>query len=78
MVSPRDIAALIPEYSVFTTGCLMRSAHLDAVYDGDIGAGGKAKIEKDVGITLVKGQYLGTRHHPARGEGGRRRPTWRA
>ncbi len=63
MVSPQDIAALIPEYSVFTCGYLMRDpAHLDAVYDGDIGAEYKAKIEKDVGITLVKSQYLGTRH----------------
>ena len=63
MVSPQDIAALIPEYSVFTTGYLMRDpAHLDAVYDGDIGAEYNAKIEKDVGITLVKSQYLGTRH----------------
>jgi TRAP-type transport system periplasmic protein len=63
MVSPQDIAALIPEYSVFTTGYLMRDpAHLDAVYDGDIGAEYKARIEKDVGITIVKSQYLGTRH----------------
>src|SRR5262245_54286975 len=63
MVSPQDISALIPEYSVFTTGYLMRDpAHLDAVYDGDIGAEYKARIEKDVGITIVKSQYLGTRH----------------
>lgn len=63
MVSPQDISALIPEYSVFATGYLMRDpAHLDAVYDGDIGAEYKAKIEKDIGITLVKSQYLGTRH----------------
>ncbi len=40
MTSPQDIAALIPEYSIFTTGYLMRdAAHLDAVYDGDIGDG---------------------------------------
>jgi tripartite ATP-independent transporter DctP family solute receptor len=63
MVSPQDIAALIPEYSIFTCGYLMRDpAHLDAVYDGDIGAEYKARIEKDIGITLVKSQYLGTRH----------------
>lgn len=63
MVSPQDISALIPEYSVFTCGYLMRDpAHLDAVYDGDIGAEYKARIEKDIGITLVKSQYLGTRH----------------
>src|SRR5882757_8192122 len=30
MVSPQDIASLIPEYSIFTTGYLMRDAkHLD-------------------------------------------------
>jgi len=63
MVSPQDISALIPEYSVFTCGYLMRDpAHLDAVYDGDIGAEYKAKVEKDVGITIVKSQYLGARH----------------
>jgi len=63
MVSPQDISALIAEYSVFTTGYLMRDpAHLDAVYDGDIGAEYKARIEKEIGITLVKSQYLGTRH----------------
>ena len=49
MVSPQDISALIPEYSVFTTGYLMRDpAHLDAVYDGDIGAEYKARIEKEM------------------------------
>ena len=63
MISPQDIAALIPEYSVFTTGYLMRDpAHLDAVYDGDIGAEYKARVEKDVQIHIVKSQYLGTRH----------------
>jgi TRAP-type transport system periplasmic protein len=63
MISPQDISALIPEYSVFTTGYLMRDpAHLDAVYDGEIGAEYKARIEKDVQIHIVKSQYLGTRH----------------
>ncbi len=63
MISPQDIAAIIPEYSVFTTGYLMRDpAHLDAVYDGDIGTEYKARVEKDVQIHIVKSQYLGTRH----------------
>ena len=63
MISPQDIAALIPEYSVFTTGYLMRDpAHLDAVYDGEIGAEYAARVEKDVQIHIVKSQYLGTRH----------------
>jgi len=63
MVSPQDIATLIPEYSIFTTGYLMRDpAHLDAVYDGPIGKDYDARVEKDVGIHLVRSQYLGTRH----------------
>ena len=63
MLSPQDIAAIIPEYSIFTTGYLMRDpAHLDAVYDGDIGAEYKARVEKDVEVHLVRSQYLGTRH----------------
>jgi len=63
MVSPQDIASLIPEYSIFTTGYLMRDPkHLDAVYDGDIGKEYDVRVEKDIGIHLVKSQYLGTRH----------------
>jgi tripartite ATP-independent transporter DctP family solute receptor len=63
MVSPQDIASLIPEYSIFTTGYLMRDPkHLDAVYDGDIGKEYAARVEKDVSIHLVRSQYLGTRH----------------
>ena len=63
MVSPQDIASLIPEYSIFTTGYLMRDPkHLDAVYDGVIGQEYAARIEKDVQIHLVRSQYLGTRH----------------
>jgi TRAP-type C4-dicarboxylate transport system substrate-binding protein len=63
MVSPQDIATLIPEYSIFTTGYLMRDPkHLDAVYDGDIGKEYDARVEKDIQIHLVRSQYLGARH----------------
>ncbi|MBK8157942.1 MAG: TRAP transporter substrate-binding protein DctP [Rhodospirillaceae bacterium] len=63
MISPQDIAAIIPEYSVFTTGYLMRDpAHLDAVYDGEIGTEYAARVEKDVQVHIVRSQYLGTRH----------------
>ena len=63
LTSPQDISNLIPEFSIFTTGYLMRSpAHLDAVYDGDVGAEYKARVAKDVGINIVRSQYLGTRH----------------
>ena len=54
MISPQDIAALIPEYSIFTTGYLMRdAAHLDAVYDGEIGAEYKERVAKDLGLHIV-------------------------
>jgi TRAP-type transport system periplasmic protein len=63
LVSPSDIAELIPEYSIFTTGYLFRdAAHLDAVYDGDIGKEFKSKIGNDLKLEIVKSQYLGTRH----------------
>src|SRR6266849_6829342 len=63
LTSPQDITNLIPEYSIFTTGYLMRDAkHLDAVYDGDIGAEYGARVAKDLGLHIVRSQYLGTRH----------------
>lgn len=62
MISPQDIAVLIPEYSIFTTGYLMRdAAHLDAVYDGEIGKEYKERVVKDIGLHIVKSQYLGSR-----------------
>jgi tripartite ATP-independent transporter DctP family solute receptor len=63
MISPQDVATLISEYSIFTTGYLMRDpAHLDAVYDGDIGKEYTANVEKQIQIHIVRSQYLGTRH----------------
>jgi tripartite ATP-independent transporter DctP family solute receptor len=63
MVSPQDIAVQIPEYSIFTTGYLMRGpAHLDAVYGGDIGKEYANRVSANVDIHIVRSQYLGTRH----------------
>ena len=63
LTSPADIAQLIPEYSIFTTGYLIRDpAHLDAIWDGEVGDEVKAKVGTDLGLQLVKSQYLGTRH----------------
>jgi TRAP-type transport system periplasmic protein len=63
LTSPADLTELIPEYSIFTTGYLMRdAAHLDAVYDGDIGKEVKAKVASDLGLQILRSQYLGTRH----------------
>lgn len=69
MISPQDIAAIVPDYSIFTTGYLMRdAAHLDAVYDGDVGTEYKARVAKDVGLAILRSQYLGTRHVILRAE----------
>jgi len=63
LTSPQDITNFIGEYSIFTNGYLMRdSAHLDAVYDGDIGAEYKARVSQDIGLHIVRSQYLGMRH----------------
>jgi TRAP-type transport system periplasmic protein len=63
LTSPSDIAELIPEYSIFTTGYLFRdAAHLDSVYDGDIGKEFKDKVAGDIQLQIIRSQYLGTRH----------------
>ncbi|MEO9227615.1 MAG: TRAP transporter substrate-binding protein DctP [Devosia sp.] len=63
LTSPSDLAELIPEYSIFTTGYLIRdAAHLDAIYDGEVGTEVKAKVGADLGLEILKSQYLGTRH----------------
>jgi len=63
VITPQDYAAIIPEYSIFTTGYIYRdAAHLDAVFDGDIGAEYKARVAKDVGVQILRSQFFGTRH----------------
>ena len=63
VITPQDYAALIPEYSIFTTGYIYRdAAHLDAVFDGDIGTEYKARIAKDIGVQILRSQYFGARH----------------
>ena len=54
LTSPADIAELIPEYSIFTTGYLIRDpAHLDAIYDGDIGKELKEKVATDLSLQIL-------------------------
>lgn len=64
LTSPSDIAELIPEYSIFTTGYLFRdAAHLDAVFDGgDVGAEFKGKVADDLQLHILRSEYLGARH----------------
>ncbi len=69
MISPQDVAELIPEYSIFTSGYLMRdAAHLDAVYDGDIGDEYRARVADELDLHIVRSQYLGSRQVILRSE----------
>ena len=63
LISPQDVAVQIPEYSIFTTGYLMRDPkHLDAVYDGDIGKEYGQHVSANIDVHIIRSQYLGTRH----------------
>jgi tripartite ATP-independent transporter DctP family solute receptor len=63
LTSPQDIANLIPEYSIFTAGYLIRDPkHLDAVYEGEVGKEYAAKVSEVADFHIVRPQYLGTRH----------------
>ena len=63
LISPQDVAVQIPEYSIFTTGYLMRDPkHLDAVYDGDIGKEYGQHVSANIDVHIIRSQDLGTRH----------------
>jgi tripartite ATP-independent transporter DctP family solute receptor len=64
MTSPQDVATLIPEFSIYTAGYLLRDqAHLRKLFDdSDVGAEYKAKVAEDLDIVILGSQYLGTRH----------------
>lgn len=64
MTSPQDIATLIPEYSIFTAGYLLRDqAHLRKLFDeSDVGAEYKARVADELNVVILGSQYLGTRH----------------
>lgn len=62
LVSMQDVAKQIPEYSLFTTGYLIRDAqHLASVYDGPIGAEISQTTDEKMGIHLLQAIYYGTR-----------------
>lgn len=64
MTSPQDVATLIPEFSIYTAGYLLRDqAHLRKLFDdSDVGAEYKAKVAEDLDLVILGSQYLGTRH----------------
>lgn len=62
LISAQDISKQIKEYSIFTSGYLIRDpAHQQAVFGGDIGKEVYARVAKDMKIQILGIQYLGTR-----------------
>ena len=61
-MSPADIAKLVPEFSVFTAGYMLRDpAHQQKVFAGPIGAGLFKRVSEKMDITVLSTCYLGTR-----------------
>lgn len=61
-VSAADLAKLVPEFSVFTAGYMLRDpAHQQKVFTGPIGAELFRTVSDKMGITILSTCYLGTR-----------------
>lgn len=61
-VSAADLAKLVPEFSVFTAGYMLRDpAHQQKVFTGPIGAELFKTVSDKMGITVLSTCYLGTR-----------------
>jgi len=62
ITSAQELAKLIPEWSIFTAGYLMRGPeHQRAVFEGDIGAEMYQLVEDRLGVKLLTVVYFGTR-----------------
>ncbi len=61
-LSPADIAKLVPQFSVFTAGYMLRDpAHQQKVFNGPIGAELFKVVSDKMDITVLSTCYLGTR-----------------
>ena len=61
-VSAFDIAKLVPEFSIFTAGYVVRDpAHQQKVFNGPIGAGMFKTVAEKMDLTVLSTCYLGTR-----------------
>ena len=61
-VSAFDIAKVVPEFSIFTAGYVVRDpAHQQKIVDGPIGAEMFQKVSDKMDITVLSTLYLGTR-----------------
>ena len=62
LISMQDIAKRIPEYSIFTSGYLIRNPdHQQAVYYGPIGDEVFNRVSETMGVQMLSVAYLGTR-----------------
>jgi len=69
ITSAQELAKLIPEWSIFTAGYLMRDAeHQRKVFDGDIGREMYRLAEDKLGVRLLSVMYFGTRQLNLRGD----------
>jgi tripartite ATP-independent transporter DctP family solute receptor len=69
LTSAQELAKLIPEWSIFTAGYLMRDAeHQRKVFEGDIGAEMYQLVEDKLGVKLLSVMYFGTRQLNLRGD----------
>ena len=61
-LSPADIAKLVPEFSVFTAGYMLRDpAHQQKVFNGAIGTEMFKTVSEKMDVTVLATCYLGTR-----------------
>lgn len=69
ITSAQELAKLIPEWSIFTAGYLMRDAeHQRKVFEGDIGKEMYQLAEDKLGVKLLSVMYFGTRQLNLRGD----------
>ncbi|NOZ33335.1 MAG: C4-dicarboxylate ABC transporter [Alphaproteobacteria bacterium] len=69
ITSAQELAQLIPDWSIFTAGYLIRdSEHQRAVFDGDIGAEMYQLAADQLGVKLLSVMYFGTRQLNLRGD----------
>jgi tripartite ATP-independent transporter DctP family solute receptor len=61
-ISAFDIAKIVPEFSIFTAGYVIRDpAHLMKVFNGPIGADLFRQVSEKMDLTILSPLYLGTR-----------------
>lgn len=69
MPSAQEIASLVPAYSIFTAGYLLRDAeHQKNVFESDVGQEMNQMVEDELGVKLLAVFYLGRRQLNLKGD----------